>query len=80
VFKIGETTIMTSDGRNTGNPTFQGFALSISVANEAEAENTFQALSNGGRVEMPLTKTFFSPRFGMVFDRFGVCWMVIVTQ
>jgi PhnB protein len=80
VFKIGDTMIMTSDGRNTGNPTFQGFALSISVANEAEAEKTFKALSDGGRVEMPLTKTFFSPRFGMVFDRFGVCWMVIVMQ
>jgi PhnB protein len=77
VFKVGETAIMASDGRNQGKPVFQGFGLSISVANEAEAEKTFKALSDGGRVEMPLTKTFFSPRFGMVFDRFGVCWMVI---
>jgi PhnB protein len=77
VFRIGETTIMASDGRNTGKPTFQGFALSVSVANEAEADKLFNTLSQGGQVQMPLTKTFFSPRFGMVADRFGVSWMVI---
>jgi PhnB protein len=77
VFRIGETTIMASDGRNTGKPSFQGFALSVSVANEAEADKLFNALSQGGQVQMPLTKTFFSPRFGMVADRFGVSWMVI---
>jgi PhnB protein len=80
VFRVGETTIMASDGRNTGKPTFQGFGLSITMANEIEAEKTFNALSDGGMVEMPLTKTFFSPRFGMVFDRFGVLWMVIVAS
>jgi PhnB protein len=57
---------------------FQGFALSLTVANEAEADQVFKALSDGGQVQMAMTKTFFSPRFGMVADRFGVAWMVYV--
>jgi PhnB protein len=76
--RIGETMVMASDGRCTGKPGFQGFCLSISVANEAEANRVFAALADGGNVQMPLGKTFFSPRFGMVNDRFGVPWMVIV--
>ncbi len=76
--RIGETQVMASDGRCQGKPSFQGFALSISVANEAEADRVFGALADGGQVQMPLGKTFFSPRFGMVSDRFGVSWMVIV--
>ena len=78
VFRVGETTIMTSDGRNQGKPSFQGFALSISVKTEAETKKLFNALAEGGRVEMPLAKTFFSPSFGMVVDRFGIMWMLIV--
>ena len=77
-FRIGDTTVMASDGRCLGKPSFQGFALSITVANEAQADRTFAALADGGEVQMPLGKTFFSPRFGMVTDRFGVSWMVIV--
>ena len=77
-FRIGDTTVMASDGRCLGKPSFQGFALSITVANEAQADRTFAALADGGQVQMPLGKTFFSPRFGMVTDRFGVSWMVIV--
>jgi PhnB protein len=76
--RIGETTIMASDGRCGGQPSFQGFALSLSVPTEAEADRFFGALAKGGQVQMPLTKTFFSPRFGMVADKFGVMWMVIV--
>ena len=77
-FKIGETNLMASDGRCSGKPSFQGFALSIAAPNEAEAERLFAALADGGQVQMPLAKTFFSPRFGMVADRFGVSWMVLV--
>jgi PhnB protein len=77
-FRIGETTVMASDGRCMGQPSFQGFALSPSVSNETEAERLFNALGEGGQVQMPLTKTFFSPSFGMVADRFGVPWMIIV--
>lgn len=76
-FTIGETTLMASDGRATGNPVFKGFALSLSVPNDAEAERLFNALSEGGKVEMPLGKTFYASSFGMVADRFGVGWMVI---
>ena len=77
-FKIGETTVMASDGRCEGKPSFQGFALSVNAASDAEAEKMFAGLGEGGQVQMPLAKTFFSSRFGMVADRFGVSWMVIV--
>ena len=78
-FQIGETVIMASDGRATGNPKFEGFALSLVVKTEADADKAFNALANGGKVEMPLAKTFFSAKFGMVVDKFGVFWMVLVT-
>jgi len=77
--RIGDTTVMASDGRCQGRAAFQGFSLSISVTDEAQAERFFAALSDGGQVQMPLAKTFYSPLFGMVADRFGVSWMVIVT-
>jgi PhnB protein len=79
-FKIGDTTVMASDGRCLGKPTFQGFSLSITAKDEAEADKLFAALGDGGQVQMPMAKTFFSSRFGMVADRFGVGWMVIVAQ
>jgi PhnB protein len=78
-FQIGETVIMAADGRATGNPKFEGFALSLTVKTEAEADKAFNALADGGKVEMPLAKTFFSARFGMVADKFDVFWMVLVT-
>ena len=71
-------TVMASDGKCLGRPSFQGFSLSLNAANDAEAERLFAALGAGGQVQMPMTKTFFSSRFGMVADRFGVSWMVIV--
>jgi PhnB protein len=79
-FRIGETTVLASDGRcgGGGGPKFEGFALSLSARNEAEAELLFAKLGEGGKVQMPLTRTFFSPRFGMVADRFGVSWMIVV--
>ena len=76
--RIGKTQILASDGRCTGKPSFQGFALTITVDSEAEADRVFSALAEGGQVQMPLAKTFFSPRFGMAADRFGVSWMVLV--
>ena len=77
-FRVGESVVMASDGRCEGRPSFQGFALSLTVPDEAEADRLFSALVEGGQIHMPLTKTFFSPRFGMVADRFGVSWMVYV--
>jgi PhnB protein len=77
-FRIGETTVMASDGHCLGKPSFQGFSLSLTAPNVAEADRKFAALADGGKVQMPLAKTFFSPRFGMVADRFGVSWMIIV--
>ena len=74
--KIGETIVMATDGGCHGKESFQGFQLSLTVQSEAEADKYFAALSNGGKVKMPLMKTFFSPRFGMLEDRFGVSWMI----
>lgn len=77
-FHIGESMVMATDGYNAGKPSFQGVSLSINVKDEAEADRIFNALADGGKVQMPLGKTFFSPRFGMVQDKFGLGWMVIV--
>ena len=79
-FRIGDATVMASDGRCQGRPTFQGFSLSITAADAAKAETLFVSLAEGGQVQMPLTKTFWSPRFGMVADRFGVSWMINVAH
>jgi PhnB protein len=76
--RIGDATVMASDGLMQGQPRFQGFALSLTVPDQARADRFFAALADGGQVQMPLTKTFWSPRFGMVADRFGVTWMISV--
>jgi len=78
--RIDGASIMASDGRAQGKPKFEGFALSISPKDEADAERVFKALADGGQVQMPLGKTFFAKSFGMVADRFGVGWMIIVEQ
>jgi PhnB protein len=76
--QIGDTTVLLSDGQCSGPLSFQGFALSLTVADDAEAERLFAALGDGGQVQMPLAKTFFTSKFGMVADRFGVLWMIYV--
>jgi PhnB protein len=76
--KIGDTQVMASDGCSVTGADFKGFSLSLTVANEAEADAKFAALSDRGNVTMPLGKTFFARRFGMAVDRFGISWMVIV--
>jgi PhnB protein len=77
-FQVGESILMASDGCEAETTRFQGFSLSLSVPNEAEADRAFAALSEGGKVRMPLSKTFWSPRFGMLEDRFGMGWMINV--
>jgi PhnB protein len=76
-FRIGDSTVLASDGRCQGQPGFHGFSLSLTVADDAEAERRFAALAEDGQVQMPLAKTFFASRFGAVADRFGVSWMVV---
>jgi PhnB protein len=76
-FRIGETELMASDGCGEGS-SFSGFSLSLTVATEAEADRAFNALAQGGKVNMPMAKTFWSPRYGMLTDRFGIDWMVMV--
>ena len=77
--RIGDSEVMASDGMCAGKPAFEGVSLSLDVSSEAEADRLFNALAEGGQVQMPIGKTFFSPRFGMVADRFGVSWMVVTT-
>jgi PhnB protein len=75
-FKVGDTVVMASDGHNSGTPDFRGFSLSLTVADAAQAQRLFAALSEGGQVQVPLGKTFWAPMFGMLTDRFGVGWML----
>lgn len=79
-FRIGDTMVMASDGRCAGQPNFQGFSLSLTASDGAEAERLFASLAEGGQVQMPLGPTFFSSHFGMVADRFGVSWMILVAS
>jgi PhnB protein len=77
---VGETKVLISDGHNKGQPNFQGFGLALSAKTEAEVDKIFNGLADGGKVTMPQSKTFFSPRFGMLVDKFGVNWMIMVEQ
>ena len=77
---IGETGVMISDGYNKGQSKFEGFALSIATKTEAENDKLIKALADGGEITMPASKTFFSPSFGMLKDKFGVQWMILVAQ
>jgi PhnB protein len=77
-FTIGDATVMASDGNCAGKPSFSGVSLSLTAKDVPEAERLFAALADGGQPQVPLAETFFSPRFGMVADRFGVSWMVVV--
>jgi PhnB protein len=79
-FKLGDQRVMASDGHCGGKAEFKGFALSLAVKSEGEADKLFAVLSDGGQVTQPLIKTFFSPKFGMLIDKFGVNWMVLVSQ
>jgi PhnB protein len=74
--KIGDSVVMATDGRNTGKANFQGISLSITANTDADAKRIFDALSDGGQLQLPLTKTFFASSFGMLSDKFGVNWMV----
>ena len=79
-FRVGDTEIYVSDGMCAGAPKFEGVTLTITVDSVDEANRIFDNLKDGGSVQMPMEETFFSPRFGMVADRFGVSWMVIVDK
>lgn len=78
--RIGDTTVFMSDGRCGGTPSFQGFALSLTLHDDAEASRAFNTLAEGGSVTMPIEATFFASSFGMLTDRFGVMWMVMVQK
>lgn len=75
--QIGESQVLVSDGYAKGKPEFEGFSLSLTAADDAEARRLFDALAQGGRVQQPLGPSFFASSFGMLADRFGVAWMII---
>jgi PhnB protein len=75
-FRIGDSVLNASDGDCGGKAKFSGISLALTVKSETEAEQIFAALQEGGQVQMPMTKTFFSPKFGMVADKFGVSWLI----
>jgi PhnB protein len=76
--RVGDSVVMATDGRCSGQAVFQGFSLNLSLPSVADVDRAFARLADGGQVRMPLAKTFWSPRFGMLVDRFGVSWMVMV--
>jgi len=76
--RIGESRLLLSDGGCSGTVGFQGSSLSLFAPDVAEAERLFGVLADEGEVQMPMTTTFFSARFGIVADRFGVSWMIVV--
>lgn len=76
--RIGDAIVLASDGMGGGELRFEGFSLTLSLSTAEEVDRRFNALAEGGQVRMPLDKTFFSPRFGMLTDRFGVGWIVLV--
>ncbi len=76
-FQLGDSMVMASDGCCKGQAKFVGFSLCIAVKEETEAERIFATLSDGGQIQMPMEKTFWAQRFGMVADRFGISWMVM---
>ncbi|WP_418129599.1 VOC family protein [Variovorax sp. 375MFSha3.1] len=80
VFRIGETELMASDGRCSGQPKFEGVMLALTASTDAEAVKWFDALAEGGQVMQPLIPTFFTSKFGMLTDRFGVGWLLVVAQ
>ena len=76
-FTVGATTIMASDGFDDKN-TFSGFSLALNLPTIAEVDHAFNALAEGGQIRMPLAKTFWSPRYGVLTDRFGINWKVSI--
>jgi PhnB protein len=80
VVRIGETELMASDGRCSGQPEFKGIMLALTASTDAEARQWFDALADGGQVMQPLMPTFFSSSFGMLADRFGIGWLLVVAQ
>ena len=77
VLRIGDTTVLASDGQGASQPDFSGFSLSLTVSDDGEAERLFAALSDGGTVQVPMARTPFASRLGLVADKFGVPWMVV---
>jgi PhnB protein len=77
---IGGMVLMGSDAPPNGFEGIKGFSVSLSVDTPSEAERIFKTLSDKGSVRMPLEKTFWAVRFGMLVDQFGVPWMINCEQ
>lgn len=77
-FQIGDTVINGADCASQGRPNFEGISLTLNAASDAEAERVFNGLAEGGKIQQPLIKTFFASSWGVLVDRIGVSWMVVV--
>ena len=77
VVRIGDSTLLASDGGSPEPQMFQSFALALSAPSDAEAETLFAALADGGQVAVPMGPSPFASRFGIVVDRFGLAWNVV---
>ncbi len=73
---IGGQVLMGADVAPDRYEAPKGFSLSLQIKDTADAERVFRELSDGGEVRMPLEKTFWADRFGMLVDRFGVPWLI----
>ena len=76
-FEVGETTVMATDAECAGKEEFHGTSLALTATDDDAAQRMFNALSADGKIEMPMSETFFASRFGMCYDKFGVRWMII---
>ncbi len=76
--QVGQSQLLLSDGFCNGKPELEGVSFSLSADDDAHAVRLFDALADGGQVDQPLGATFFASSFGVVSDRFGVSWMVLV--
>jgi PhnB protein len=73
---FGDQVLMASDAPPEHHRPMQGFSVSLTVQEPAEADRIFKAFSEGGHVTMPIEETFWAHRFGMLVDRFGTPWMI----
>jgi PhnB protein len=78
--RLGDEVLMGSDAPPDRYQPMQGFSVTLGIQDPAEAERVFHALSERGTVQMPIEKTFWALRFGMLVDQFGTPWMINCEQ
>jgi PhnB protein len=80
LLRVGESVLMGSDAPPDRHEQMKGFSVTLGINDPQEAERLFHALSENGAVQMPIQKTFWAARFGMLVDQFGTPWMINCEQ